>query len=1032
MQRITRAPTDRYGNVLFPGTVTVTLTGTDTKADLFSDDGVTPQANPFTYSSDQGFAFYVESGRYDIQVEVTGYLPTTEEDVSIFDPVDGITAGEIVAAIGYTPEDAAHRSDDENLGISTTLYPNQRAVKAYADTGDAASVTTAEAYTDDQLTGYVPKTTTINGHALATNVVITATDVGAPDGSGTSTGTNTGDQDLSGYVPTTRTVNGHALSADVTVSKSDVGLGNADNTSDANKPVSTAQAAADAAVLASAQAYADSVAQGLSVKQSCRLATAAALPANSYSNGSSGVGATITALSVGALTVDGQTVALNDRLLVKDEGSALENGIYKCTTAGAVGVLFVLTRVTDLDQSAEFPGAFTFIEAGTVNADAGFVCSNTSNPTVGTDSISFTQFSGAGSITAGTGLTKSGNTLSLTVPVTVALGGTNSTAALNNNRVMQSSGGAVVEAAAITASRALVSDANGIPTHSATTSTELGYVSGVTSAIQTQLGTKAASGANTDITSMALDQTGLKVKGGSSNKLTIKPNETLSAERILNIKVNDVDRTVDLSGNLTVPSAATVSGTNTGDQTSVTGNAGTATTLQTARTIDGQSFDGSANITVIAPGTHAASSKTTPVDADELPLVDTEASNVLKKLTGTNLKAYLKSYFDTLYTSSGASVGSIVGLWMCGGINLPQNATRYCLGIGKAINNTEANAVIYPGRPVRAYELRVHLSAAVPASNTLVVTVRRNGVATSLTCTVTAGNTDASDLSNTADFGTGDQLTVECVTSATFGTTNDVTVTLRGKIPGTSIDCGFGIPASAIGSTPGANAYSAGYPDAQAQVTESAAEVPLAACLLGPVREHGGNGVAQQSVTIRRNGVTAGNATQGDIVPFAANDLYNCRYTATDGLTMNASVDCRVNNSSGGEPGQYAPLLFSVLSQVQNVTRYLLSYGDNQSGGTATEGDAIIPMPACTLNTLRCAASSAPAAGQTITITVRKGTTNANMADTSMVVTIDSTGREQTTTSNPVTFVSGDLMSLKSVTSATSGTRSVTACCEFS
>lgn len=77
--------------------------------------------------------------------------------------------------------------------------------------------------------------------------------------------------------------------------------------------------------------------------------------------------------------------------------------------------------------------------------------------------------------------------------VPVAKGGTNSSAALSNNRVMQSSGGAIVEAAAITASRALISDANGIPVHSAVTSTELGYVSGVTSAIQTQLNGKAAS-----------------------------------------------------------------------------------------------------------------------------------------------------------------------------------------------------------------------------------------------------------------------------------------------------------------------------------------------------------------------------------------------------------------------------------------------------------------------------------------------------------------------------------------------------------
>lgn len=75
-------------------------------------------------------------------------------------------------------------------------------------------------------------------------------------------------------------------------------------------------------------------------------------------------------------------------------------------------------------------------------------------------------------------------------PLGVSQGGTNSGTALSNNRVMQSSGGAIVEAAAITASRALVSDSNGIPTHSAVTATELGYLSGVTSAIQTQLGAK--------------------------------------------------------------------------------------------------------------------------------------------------------------------------------------------------------------------------------------------------------------------------------------------------------------------------------------------------------------------------------------------------------------------------------------------------------------------------------------------------------------------------------------------------------------
>lgn len=84
---------------------------------------------------------------------------------------------------------------------------------------------------------------------------------------------------------------------------------------------------------------------------------------------------------------------------------------------------------------------------------------------------------------------------------------------------------------------------------------------------------------------------------------------------------------------------------NTADSTK---NVATAATLTTSRNIDGQAFNGSADITVIAPGTHAATSKATPVDADELPLVDSAASNVLKKLTWANLKATIKTYYDSV------------------------------------------------------------------------------------------------------------------------------------------------------------------------------------------------------------------------------------------------------------------------------------------------------------------------------------------------------------------------------------------------
>lgn len=106
-----------------------------------------------------------------------------------------------------------------------------------------------------------------------------------------------------------------------------------------------------------------------------------------------------------------------------------------------------------------------------------------------------------------------------------------------------------------------------------------------------------------------------------------------------------------LSDNDVATGGGTATGTNTGDQTTVTGNAGSATVLQTARNIDGVAFNGSADITVIAPATVAATGKTTPVDADVMPLADSAAANVLKKVTWANLKATLKTYFDTLYAA---------------------------------------------------------------------------------------------------------------------------------------------------------------------------------------------------------------------------------------------------------------------------------------------------------------------------------------------------------------------------------------------
>ena len=157
--------------------------------------------------------------------------------------------------------------------------------------------------------------------------------------------------------------------------------------------------------------YVDQVASGLDVKESVRVATTEDLSAT-YNNGAG----TLTADANGALAIDGVTLSIGDRVLVKDQTATTENGIYRVTNTGGASAQFVLTRTPDADEASEVTGgAFTFVEEGTANADNGFVATHNGTPTLGTDAITFDQFSGAGQIDAGAALSKTGNTLDVNV-----------------------------------------------------------------------------------------------------------------------------------------------------------------------------------------------------------------------------------------------------------------------------------------------------------------------------------------------------------------------------------------------------------------------------------------------------------------------------------------------------------------------------------------------------------------------------------------------------------------------------------------
>lgn len=152
--------------------------------------------------------------------------------------------------------------------------------------------------------------------------------------------------------------------------------------------------------------FVESFAQGLDPKASCRVATTADL-GGTYNN--------ITKTMTGGLTpliIDGVTLAAGNRVLVKNEttgNGASENGIYTVTNAGSYSVAWVLTRASDFDTSADAsPGSFTFIEEGTVNKDTGWVMTADAPVALDTTALNWTQFSGAGSYTAGRGMVLNG------------------------------------------------------------------------------------------------------------------------------------------------------------------------------------------------------------------------------------------------------------------------------------------------------------------------------------------------------------------------------------------------------------------------------------------------------------------------------------------------------------------------------------------------------------------------------------------------------------------------------------------------
>ena len=217
-----------------------------------------------------------------------------------------------------------------------------------------------------------------------------------------------------------------AATGDNSVVLTPTGNGTVDVSSKRITSLATPTASTDAAT----KQYVDDVAQGLHTHDSCNAATTTTLATISggtvtYNNGTDGVGATLTTTGT-YTTIDGVTLSNGMRILVKNEANTAHNGIYDRTSST------VLTRSADFNTPAEMAGGdFTFVTAGTLYDNTGWVMIDVVT-TVGTSPVDWVQFSGAGTYTAGAGLTLTGSVFSVNTD-------NNTTAIVGGNVVVKDS-----------------------------------------------------------------------------------------------------------------------------------------------------------------------------------------------------------------------------------------------------------------------------------------------------------------------------------------------------------------------------------------------------------------------------------------------------------------------------------------------------------------------------------------------------------------------------------------------------------------
>lgn len=320
--------------------------------------------------------------------------------------------------------------------LSTTAFGRNLLTLANAAAGQTAfGLGTASTHAT---TDFALSTTSVAGHALSGNVTIQASDMtNGTTGTGavvlqhspTMTGTATADGFICGAADVGSLTVDNGINSDggLFVSDGSGGVtvaalnGLTFTAGSGTLTLSTFMLTAVQSGNVATTAYVDNVAQGMQPKPAADAVTTGTLPACTYANGSSGVGATLTGNSNGALAAqDGVTLTVGQVLLVNNQAAPAQNGLYTLTQVGDGSHPFILARHVDMDSATEFDG-FLPVHGGTLNANSLWLSSigSTTSFTVGTTSVTFTRMNKATDLQQGNGIGISGNTVAIDTSVTV-------------------------------------------------------------------------------------------------------------------------------------------------------------------------------------------------------------------------------------------------------------------------------------------------------------------------------------------------------------------------------------------------------------------------------------------------------------------------------------------------------------------------------------------------------------------------------------------------------------------------------------